>query len=91
MSQTNLIFIGIAGTVVALDRSTGSEVWRSKLGGDFANLFLQDGDLYAATKGEFFRLDPADRRHLLAKSAKGVGPRTHHYRGVGRPASRRHA
>jgi hypothetical protein len=26
MSQTNLVFIGIAGTVVALDRATGSEV-----------------------------------------------------------------
>ena len=91
MSQTNLIFIGIAGTVVALDRSTGSEVWRSKLGGDFVNVFLQDGDLYAATKGEFFRLDPRDRRHPLAESAKGVGPGPHHHRGVRRPAGRRHA
>ncbi len=73
MSQTNLIFIGIAGTVVALDRSTGSEVWRSKLGGDFVNVFLQDGDLYAATKGEFFRLDPATGDIRWQNPLKGFG------------------
>jgi outer membrane protein assembly factor BamB len=73
MSQTKLIFIGIAGTVVALDRSTGSEVWRSKLGGDFVNLFLQDGDIYAATKGEFFRLDPATGDIRWQNPLKGLG------------------
>ena len=37
MSQ-NLLFIGIAGNVVALDRTTGTEVWRSELkGNDFVN------------------------------------------------------
>lgn len=73
MSQTNLIFIGIAGTVVALDRSTGSELWRSKLGGDFVNLFLQDGDLYAATKGEFFCLDPFSGDIRWQNPLKGLG------------------
>jgi outer membrane protein assembly factor BamB len=73
MSQTNLVFIGIAGTVVALDRATGSEVWRSKLGGDFVNMFLQDGDLYAATKGEFFCLDPATGTIRWQNPLKGLG------------------
>ncbi len=27
MAQTGLLFVGIAGTVVALDRGTGQEVW----------------------------------------------------------------
>jgi outer membrane protein assembly factor BamB len=59
MVPNNLIFIGIKGTVVALDRATGSEVWRSELKGkDFVNVVLQDGDLYATTKGEVFCLDP---------------------------------
>jgi hypothetical protein len=60
MTQTSFIFIGIAGTVVALDRTTGHEVWRTDLkGADFTNVVLQDGDLFATTKGELFCLDPA--------------------------------
>ena len=42
MAQTSLIFIGIAGTVVALDRSTGQELWRTNLKGcDFTNVVFQ--------------------------------------------------
>ncbi len=74
MSQTNLIFIGIKGTVVALDRATGSEVWRSELKGkDFVNVVLQDGDLYATTKGELFRLDPATGKIRWQNPLKGLG------------------
>ena len=43
MAQSSLIYIGIAGTVVALDRTTGTEVWRSDLkGNDFVNVALQN-------------------------------------------------
>jgi outer membrane protein assembly factor BamB len=73
MSQTNLVFIGIAGTVVALDRSTGSEIWRSQLGGDFVNVTLHDGDLYATTKGEIFCLDPAAGTVRWQNPLKGLG------------------
>ena len=46
MSQTNLIFIGIHGTVLALDRATGQEVWRAKLkGSDFASVVLWQNPL----------------------------------------------
>ena len=51
MAQTGLIFIGIAGNVVALDHATGQEMWRTRLKGDFVNVVLQDGDLYATTSG----------------------------------------
>jgi hypothetical protein len=41
MAQSSLIYIGIAGTVVALDRATRTEVWRSDLkGNDFVNVAL---------------------------------------------------
>jgi len=73
MARTNLLFIGIAGTVVALDRSTGGELWRSKLGGDFVNVTLQDGDLYAAAKGELFCLDPATGKVRWQNALKGLG------------------
>jgi outer membrane protein assembly factor BamB len=67
------LFIGIKGTVVALDRATGAEVWRSELGGDFVNVALQDGDLYAATKGELFCLDPATGAIRWQNQLKGLG------------------
>ena len=60
MVQTGMIFIGICGSVVALDRSNGEEVWRCSLkGADFVNVVLYGGDLFATAKGELFCLDPA--------------------------------
>jgi outer membrane protein assembly factor BamB len=74
MAQINVIFIGIAGTVIALDRSTGKAVWRSDLkSSDFTNVVLQDGDLYATTKGEFFCLDPATGEIRWQNRLKGLG------------------
>ena len=74
MVQAKLIFIGIGGAVVALDRSTGEEVWRSRLkGSDFVNLALQDGDLYATAKGELFCLDPATGDVRWQNPLKGLG------------------
>jgi outer membrane protein assembly factor BamB len=74
MAQTSLVFIGIAGTVVALDRSTGAEVWRCELkGSDFVNVALQDGDLYATTKGELFCLDPTTGGVRWQNPLKGLG------------------
>jgi outer membrane protein assembly factor BamB len=74
MAQTGLVFIGIRGTVVALDRGTGAEVWRTPLkGGDFVNVVLQDGELYATAKGEIFRLDPASGQVLWQNPLQGLG------------------
>lgn len=74
MSQSSVIFIGIKGTVLALDRATGQEVWRSKLkSADFTNVVLQDGSLYAATEGELFCLDPATGQVRWHNQLKGLG------------------
>jgi outer membrane protein assembly factor BamB len=63
MSITTLVFIGMYGEVLALDRTTGGEVWRTNLkGAEFVNVVLHEGDLFAATKGEMFCLDPATGR-----------------------------
>ena len=60
MAQSSYLFIGVKGTVAAIDRSSGREVWRTKLkGGDFVNVVFEDGNLYAATHGELFSLDTA--------------------------------
>jgi PQQ enzyme repeat len=52
------IFIGIKGTVVAIDRETGRTLWSTELkGADFVNVTLQDGALFAACRGRLYRLD----------------------------------
>ena len=53
-----LLYIGLKGSVVAVDRSTGAAVWASHpKGGDFVTVTLDRGELYAATKGRLYRLD----------------------------------
>jgi outer membrane protein assembly factor BamB len=68
-----MVFIGIKGTVLSLDRATGEEIWRTKLKGDFVNLVLQDGSLYATASGELFCLDPASGEIRWHNQLKGLG------------------
>jgi outer membrane protein assembly factor BamB len=68
------LFIGVKGTVIALDRATGQELWRSDLkGSDFVNVAIEDGDIYATTKGELFCLDPASGHVRWHNELKGMG------------------
>lgn len=71
--QTSLIIVGIAGSVVALDRGTGQEVWRTRLKGDFVNLALVDDALFATGSGELFCLDPATGQVRWNNPLKGLG------------------
>jgi outer membrane protein assembly factor BamB len=74
MTGRDAILIGIQGTVLALDPSTGSELWRIALkGSDFVNVTLLDGKILAATKGEIFALDPASGTVLWQNKLKGLG------------------
>jgi outer membrane protein assembly factor BamB len=74
MGLTDLVFIGIKGHALALDRATGHEVWRTKLkGGDFVNVVLQGHDLLATADGEVFCLDPATGHVRWNNELKGLG------------------
>lgn len=74
MPNKNLLFVGIKGTAVALDRESGREMWRTPLkGSDLVNLVLDGEELYAATKGELFRLDPRSGRILWNNDMPGLG------------------
>jgi outer membrane protein assembly factor BamB len=69
-----MVFIGIAGHAVALDRATGQEVWRTKLvGSDFVTLVLDGADLFAGTRGRLFCLDPASGMIRWRNELKGLG------------------
>ena len=74
MAGANLIFIGIKGCVVALDRSTGEEVWRARLtGSDFVNVAVREDDIYATTRGEVFCLSPAGGEVRWHNPLRGLG------------------
>jgi outer membrane protein assembly factor BamB len=67
------LLIGIAGTVLALDRTTGQEVWRTPLkGGDFVNLTVVGEQVLATTRGEIFCLDK-NGAILWHNPLKGLG------------------
>ena len=74
MSNNNLLYVGIRGTVLALDRATGQLVWDAKLkGGDFVYVTLEGDDLIATSRGEIFCLDPGTGQVRWHNPLKGFG------------------
>jgi outer membrane protein assembly factor BamB len=58
MAVSSFVFAGINGSVIAMDETTGVQVWATRLkGSEFVNLVLSENKLYATTKGEIFCLD----------------------------------
>lgn len=74
MALNGAIFVGIGGSVAALDRATGEEIWRTKLrSNDFVNVTLNGEDLYAAVRGEIYSLDPTTGAVRWKNALKGLG------------------
>jgi outer membrane protein assembly factor BamB len=74
MKTSDLVFIGIKGSVVALNRTTGKQVWVTHLkGSDFVNVVLQDGAILASCYGEIFCLDPLTGGGRWHNPLKGFG------------------
>ena len=74
MKTSDLVFIGIKGSVVALDRATGQQVWATHLKGyDFVNVLLEDRAILASCCGEIFCLDPLTGNALWHNRLKGFG------------------
>jgi outer membrane protein assembly factor BamB len=70
----NTVFIGMRGHVLALDRNTGNEIWRTPLKScGFVNVSLDGLDLFATTHGEIFCLDPSTGRCLWNNPLRGMG------------------
>ena len=68
------IFIGMRGHVLALDRHSGNEIWRTHLKScQFVNVSLDGPDLFATTVGEIFCLDPTTGRLLWNNPLRGMG------------------
>ena len=74
MANSSLVFVGVKGAVIALDKSNGSELWRAKLGGsDFVNLVLEDDRVYATTRGQVFCMSATSGEILWNNPLKGMG------------------
>ena len=74
MKTSNLVFVGIKGSVVALNRATGEQVWATHLkGSDFVNILVQDGTILATCCGEIFCLDPLTGNARWHNPLKGFG------------------
>ena len=68
------IYIGIHGSVLAIDRATGKEAWETSLkGADFVNVVLDGNELYAGSKGRLYRLDPATGNTMWVNELPGKG------------------
>ena len=74
MKTSDLIFVGIKGKVVALDRATGVQVWATHLKGmDLVNVVVQNGMVLAMCHGEIFCLDPLTGDGIWHNPLKGFG------------------
>jgi outer membrane protein assembly factor BamB len=74
MSRNDYVYIGIKGTVLALDRTTGAERWRTSLrGSDFVNVVVDGDTVYAATKGELTCLDATTGGLRWMNKLSGLG------------------
>ena len=55
--RNDVLYVGMKGNVVALDKRTGQEVWRTKLGGyDLVNILVEEELIFAYAKGHVYCL-----------------------------------
>jgi outer membrane protein assembly factor BamB len=74
MKTSDLVFVGIKGSVLALNRATGEQVWATHLKGmGFVNVVLDGGRILASTSGEVFCLEPGNGQGVWHNPLKGFG------------------
>ena len=89
MKSSELVFIGIRGSVVALNRVTGEQVWATHLkGSDFVNVVVDKGMVFASCYGEIFCLDPLTGNGRWHNRLKGFGTGLATIAGEENPADR---
>ena len=72
--MAKIIYLGVRGSVVAVNSATGEIVWSTALkGAEFVNVILDGNNLFATTRGEIFCLDPAGGGIRWHNPMKGYG------------------
>ena len=78
-AKHSLVYIGLKHHVIALDRKTGVEVWRTPLDAKykssaaFVNVVRDREGLFATCAGELFSLEPVTGEVLWHEPLKGLG------------------
>lgn len=74
MKVHDLIFVGLNGYALALDRNTGEIVWtNSEMHSGYVTLLLDGDRLIVSTNGYIYCLDPLTGRILWHNPLKGYG------------------
>jgi hypothetical protein len=74
MKNSDLVFIGIKGTVIALNAANGQQAWATHLkGANFVNVVVQNEVILASCEGEIFCLDPLTGNVLWHNPLTGFG------------------
>ncbi len=74
MTLDQLVFVGLNGYAVALDRDTGEIVWtNNEMKSGYVTLLLDGDRLIVSTNGYIYCLDPLDGRIIWHNPMKGYG------------------
>ena len=72
--MSKIIYLGVKGSVVAVNSETGAPVWSTVLKGtEFVNVVFDGNNLFATTRGEIFCLDPQGGGIRWHNPMKGYG------------------
>lgn len=72
--RPTLVYIGIKGHVIALNRLTGEIVWKTALKGQYYTQVTRDQEfLFATAKGEMWCLNPQNGQVIWHNNLKGMG------------------
>jgi outer membrane protein assembly factor BamB len=77
--RQGFVYVGIKGNVIALDRKTGEEHWKTELKGSlgrtssFVCVFRDPDYVFATVGGEIWCLDPKSGSVVWHNKLKGLG------------------
>lgn len=72
--MAKFIYLGVKGSVMALNSANGRQLWATSLkGSEFVNIVLEGNNLYATTRGEIFCLDSHTGIIRWSNPLKGYG------------------
>lgn len=68
------VYIGVKGSVVAYDKYTGDELWRTHLkGSNFVSIFVDDDVIIAYAGGHLFGLNKSNGEKKWENKMQGLG------------------